>query len=343
MIKKILVFLFSLTLCFFVFIFIFIYAAAPVLPSMTDQIIEEVLASSPEDELPGVTGHADSSGVWIWYKSLNPSGVSKGDILLVAGFTADSSWWPPCFVRSLTEAGYRVVLFDNRGTGMSDWRGEYNDWPYKFNDMAADVVAVLDKLNIKQAHIVGVSMGGMVAQQLAISYPHRVKSLVSLMSSCDLQDPELPHMSWKTVGHIIAASLRYGIIKNEKNIIKLHIAVSRIFRNEAITTADLRSISGRVFFNIRKRRGYNSLSAHQQLNVILESGSRCEELKKVSKPSLFIHGNNDPLIPYLHGVKCSQLVEGSSLFIIEGLGHDIPCSRSEVISGRIKSFISGVR
>lgn len=343
MIKKILIFFLSLIIILSVFIFIAVFATGPSLPAVTDQIISEAMQSEPVDELPGETGFAESSGIWIWYKSVRPAGVSKGDILLITGIAADSLWWPPCFVKELVAAGYRVILFDNRCTGMSDWKRDHPGWRYTFTEMAGDSVSVLDKLGIKQAHVVGVSMGGMVAQQMAISYPDKVKSLVSIMSSGNLDDQELPHVPWKTVRDVIRISCRYGFIKSEENIIKLHLAIWQLFRSETLSSGDIKSITGRVLFNIRKRRGYNPVALPRQLHAITASGPRYDGLKKITMPALFIHGNRDPLIPYSHSMKCSQLVSGSSVMLVEGMGHDIPCGYSGTVAKRITDFIAGKR
>jgi pimeloyl-ACP methyl ester carboxylesterase len=243
MTKKILIFLISLVLILSIFIFTVLFVTGPSLPAATENIINDVMNSEPVDELPGETGFADTSGFRIWYKSIKPAGVSKGDILLISGIAADSLWWPPCFVKSLVESGYRVILFDNRATGMSDWMTDYPHWKYTFTEMAADGISVLDKLKIRDAHIVGVSMGGMIAQQMAISNPGRVKSLISVMSSGSLDDPELPHVSWKTVADVIRISCRYGIISSEKNIIRLHLGIWQLFRNETLSPDDVRYIA----------------------------------------------------------------------------------------------------
>lgn len=339
MIKKILVYFLSFMVILSVFIFISVFVTGPALPAVADDIINQAIHSDPVDELRGETGFANSSGIWIWYRSVRPAGVPKGDILLVSGIAADSLWWPPCFVKELVSAGYRVILFDNRCTGMSDWMKKYTRWRYTLNEMAGDGIAVLDKLGIREAHVLGVSMGGMIAQQMAISYPDRVKTLTSVMSSADINDPELPHMPWKTVMNVIRISCRYGIVESERNIIKLHLAIWQLFRNEALSAEDIRAITNRVLLDIRKRRGFNPLALPQQLHAIIASGSRYEGLGKITMPALFIHGKVDPLIPYGHGVKCSRIVKGSLLMLVEGMGHDIPCSYSKTVSEGIKGFI----
>lgn len=343
MLKKILIFFISLFLVITVFLFITVFVTGPSIPSVSDDIINVILKGDPADELPGESGFAESDGVWIWYKSLNPSGAAKGNILLISGIAADSEWWPPCFVNELTAAGYRVILFDNRSTGMSDWMKGHDNWNYSFTDLARDGIAVLNKLKIKDAHVIGVSMGGMIAQQMAINYPARVRSLVSIMSSANLEDPDLPHIPWNTVRDILRISCRYGIFKSEKNMIKLHLGIWQLFRNSTLTSDDIKSISNRVLFNIRKRRGYHTAALAQQLNAIKISGSRYDGLITVKMPALFIHGRRDPLIPYAHGIKCSQAVRESSLILIDGMGHDIPCSYSKTVAEKITSFLSGAR
>ncbi|HOP62664.1 MAG TPA: alpha/beta hydrolase [Spirochaetota bacterium] len=343
MFKKILIFFLSLAVIFSIIIFIAVFATGPSLPPGTENIIEEVLEAGPQDYLPGETGFTESSGVWISYKIITPRFRPKGDILLIAGIASDSCWWPPCFVKSLTESGYRVILFDNRSTGMSDWMKEYGKWRYTIRDMAGDGIAVMDSLKIKKAHILGVSMGGMIAQHMAISYPKRTGSFISIMSSAHLEDREMPAVPWRTVREVVRLSCRYGVIKSERNIIKLHIAIWQLFRNRTLKADDIKSIAVRVLFNLRKRRGYNPLAFPRQLDAIIASGSRYEGLKRISVPAMFIHGKIDPLIPWQHGLKCSQLVKGSSLVLIDKMGHDIPCSMNDEISGHVTRFISRVR
>jgi len=341
MFKKLFIVFISLLLVTAAGLFIFVFVTGPVLPAETDKIIADTLASQPVDETPGKAGFAVSSGVKIWYKSVSPGLNTKGDILLIAGIAVDSTWWPPCFVKSLTDAGYRVIMFDNRGTGMSDWMMNWKFRGYNLKDMARDSAAVLDSLGIKEAHIIGVSMGGMIAQQMAISYPAKIKSLTSIMSSGDIEDNKLPRAPWSTVRNVVRLSLRYGLGKSEVNIIKLHLSIHQLFRNSKLPSDDIKMISGRVLYNIRLRRGFNSEASAQQLAAIKNSPSRYDELKKLQKPALIIHGMSDPLIPYEHGEKCSQLIPGASLVLVEGMGHDIPCSYSGGISEKIINFISG--
>lgn len=322
---------------------VIVFSGGSYLSPGAEDVIEDVLKSDPADELPGETGHADSSGVFIWYKSIAPEGPSKGDILLVSGIASDSLWWPPCFIRSLRSSGYRVIIFDNRSTGLSDWVKERPGWRYSIGDLARDGVAVLDALKIKRAHVAGVSMGGMIAQQMAISWPGRVKSLVSIMSSGNIEDRELPAVPWKTVLNVMRISARYGLFKSEKNIIRLHLAIWQLFRNETLAMEDVRSISERVHFNIKERRGYNTSAFSRQLYAILSSPERHSGLRGLRMPALFIHGKRDPLIPYLHGVKCSKSASGSALLLIDEMGHDIPCSYSGTVAARIAGFISSAR
>jgi pimeloyl-ACP methyl ester carboxylesterase len=144
------------------------------LPPGTDETIERVLQLELPDVVQGQTGYADSDGVEIWYESMEPQGTPKGTVLLVMGIGNDALAWPGYFIQPMVDAGYRVVRHDHRGTGLSDWM---EDWdpaqPYMLEDMAGDGIAVLNALGVDKAHVVGISLGGMIAQQMAISYPGR--------------------------------------------------------------------------------------------------------------------------------------------------------------------------
>lgn len=133
----------------------------PRLPRDIDETIDRVSSSDLSDVVSGRTGFADSCGVRIWYEDRPPAGAERGVVVLLTGLAGDSLFWPASVLRALAQAGYRVVRFDPRGTGESDWM---QDWdrrqPYTLEDMAADVLAVLDELSVSRAHLIGLSLGG---------------------------------------------------------------------------------------------------------------------------------------------------------------------------------------
>ena len=175
---------------------IYAFASGPALPPETDAIIEDVLNSELSEVIVGQTGFASSHDLKIWYESISPEGSSKGTVLLIMANGGDALIWPPKFVRAFVDAGYQVIRYDHRGTGMSD---RVENWdrknPYSVADMAGDAVAVLDALKIQKAHLVGLSMGGMIAQEVATNHPDRVASLTLMMTSGYVGDPDLPGLT----------------------------------------------------------------------------------------------------------------------------------------------------
>ncbi len=327
MIKKILLAFGLILIVSVAGIAVYIFSSGPSLPANTDRIITQVLASELPDLVEGKTGYAKSGDVKIWYELIEPEENPKGTILLMTGIATDALSWPPKLLNEFTSAGYQVIRYDHRDTGMSDWLINWDsENPYSLGDMANDGIAVLDALAIEKAHVVGVSMGGMVAQQMNIHYPERVASLTSIMSSCDIIDPNLPPMSLDTVAEFAKVSARYGLLANERNAIRLQVASRIILRGNASYDIDVQAIAEQVLYDLRERRGYNPQAAIQQNTAVLVSGSRYEGLRALDNPTLVIHGKNDPLIPIEHGFKCADLIPNVETLWVEQMGHDIPDS-----------------
>jgi pimeloyl-ACP methyl ester carboxylesterase len=303
----------------------YLYLSGPSLPANTDEIITHLLQSPLPEMVGGHTGYAKSGDINIWYESIEPEDASRGAILLFMGISNDAMAWPPKFLDALTNAGYQVIRYDYRGTGMSDW---VEDWdhknPYLLEDMANDGLAVLDTLGIEKAHMVGISMGGMVAQQMTIDHPGRVLSLTSVMSSGYIVDPDLPPISTSIVQQLVMASIKYGVISSERNTIKLHIASRLILMGDASYEINVKTIAEQVLYNLRKRKGYNPEASAQHNAAVFASGSRYVELQTIKAPTLIIHGQSDPFIPIGHGLKCAELIPNADTLWVEGMGHDIP-------------------
>jgi pimeloyl-ACP methyl ester carboxylesterase len=301
-------------------------------PPTTEEIISQVLRSELPEFIRGKTGYARSGDVNIWYESIKPHGAAKGAVLILAGISSDALMWSPRFLDALGDAGYQVIRYDYRGTGMSDW---IKDWdsrnPYSIQDMVNDGIAVLDAMGIKEAHVVGVSMGGMVAQQMAIDHPDRVLSLTSIMSSGDIADPNLPSTPADVVQEFLAISMEFFATKSERNAIESHIAFRTILMGDSSYALDVKTISEQVLYNLRKRQGYNLQAYLQHQTAVLTSGSRYDELQTIDTPTLIIHGKSDPLIPIEHGMKCADLIPHADTLWIDGLGHDLPDKYVDVI------------
>jgi len=338
--KNILKILGIIVLLLFIGSSIFIYTSGPTLPPGTEKTIEEVLKNPLPEIVKGKTGFAKSDGLNIWYESISPKGSSKGAILLIMGISNDALGWPQKFIQSLVDSGYQVIRYDHRGTGMSDW---VNNWdskkPYSLADMADDGIAVLDSLGIRKANIIGISMGGMIAQELSINHPDRVVSLVSMMSSGYIQDPQLPKISSDIAWELIKVSLKYGIFGGERNMIKLHLASRIILMGNAKYNLNIKEIAEQVLYNIRKRKGYNSNVSKQHQAAVFLSGSRYDKLKLISIPTLIVHGKSDPFIPIDHGKKCVSIIPNVDSLWLDGMGHDIPDNLVEILLKKIiKNF-----
>lgn len=316
-----------------------IYFSGPELSNDIDNTINDVMKSELPELLHGDTGYVKSGDTRIWFESICPAVIEKSTILLFMGISNDALGWPQGFIESLIDSGYRVIRFDYRGTGMSDWIENWGKSPYSLSDLAMDAVAILNTLGIKRAHLVGISLGGMVAQEFAINHPDRTLTLTSIMSSGNIVDKNLPGISQKTTFDLIKIGLKYGIFPTEKNTIRLHVAARIILRGDANYDIDIRGTARQVLYNLRKRNGYNPEASRQHHKAVYRSGSRYEKLKDMQVPTLIIHGLKDPFIPIEHSKKLASILPNSTTKWFENMGHDVPPVLFEpLINELIKHF-----
>jgi pimeloyl-ACP methyl ester carboxylesterase len=253
-------------------------------------------------------------------------------ILLIMGLATQMIAWPDALCDGLAAHGFRVVRFDNRDVGLSSkfeaappidlgavlqrvMAGEKIDPPYDLTDMARDTVGLMDRLVIERAHVVGASMGGMIAQIVAAKYPNRVRSLVSIMSSSG--DPGLPQAKPEAMTAIMQARPD----ANDRELAILHgMKVYRAIGSPGFPTSDdeLRLKVGAAF-----DRSYYPSGVGRQFAAILANGSRVGMLRGLSVPTLILHGADDPLVPVEAGRHTAALIPGASLSVIPGMGHDI--------------------
>ncbi|MEO7175122.1 MAG: alpha/beta hydrolase [Saprospiraceae bacterium] len=317
---------------------VFIYTITPTLPDGTNKIIKEVIKNPLPELITGQTGIAKSHGLNIWYESILPKTPSKGAILLNMGIANDGLAWPVQFIQALLDSGYQVIRYDYRGTGMSDW---VDDWdkshPYPLVDMADDAIAILDTLHIEKAHVIGVSMGGMVAQEMAINHPERLLSLTSIMSSGFITDPAMPKASNDLVVKLVATALRYGIIGGEKNMSKLFLSIRMILVGDSKVDLNQKEMAEQVIYNIRHRKGFNKRVSQQHQAAVNLSGSRYHKLKQLQMPTLIIHGKQDPFISIAHGRKCAEIIRYADTLWVDNMGHDLPNESLKPIIAKIVS------
>jgi pimeloyl-ACP methyl ester carboxylesterase len=319
-----------------------IFLAGPKLPPETDAIIDDVLRGELPELITGRTGYAQSDGRDIWYESIPPSGPARGTVLLLMGMGGDGFLWPPAFLRVFVDAGYRTMRYDHRGTGMSDW---FKDWdrhhPYALRDMAGDAVAVLDALGIDSAHLVGLSMGGMIAQEIAIHYPQRVASLTLMMTTGHAGDPDLPGPSSRFFINYVVVGLpllKYRLMGGEKNLIKERVA--KTVAALGAEGVDVREMAELVLYDLRHRRGINGRAILQHWMAINLSGSRYEGLKDVDAPTLVIHGTTDQLLPVEHGRKLATTIPNARGMWLQDVGHVFPPPRPAAVFGAILTHLA---
>jgi len=256
-------------------------------------------------------------------------GVPAPTVLLIMGLGMQLIAWPPELVNALTKAGYRVIRFDNRDIGLSTrtpgkapnlalmtikYRlGVAIRTPYTLRDMVDDTAGILEALGIARCHIVGVSMGGMIAQGLASHYPERVQSLTSIMSTTGAR--YLPKATAKASFAFIARPR-----SRERDVVVEHLAkVMRVIGSPKYPAPmpELRERIGAAY-----DRAFYPAGMIKQLAAIVASGDRTEEVRAIKAPTLVIHGRDDPLVPLKNGEETAKRIAGSEFVAISGMGHD---------------------
>lgn len=270
-------------------------------------------------------------------------GAAKDPVLvLIQGLGMPLSAWPPEFIERLAGQGFRLLLFDNRDIGQSqkmDGRTPNVVWPlikrqfglrlnvpYGLMDMMLDTDQLMQALDIDSAHIVGISMGGMIAQLLAIHRPSRVTSLVSLMSTTG--NRRLPGPRRKITRHMLS---RPASDKPEDRM-AYGMKTWRLIGSPAYPPSDedLKATLERIF-----TRGSPPAGIARQLLAVLAADNRYDALHLVNTPSLVIHGDADPLVPLAAGIETARAIPGARLETIPGMGHDLPAQLLDKLTGLI--------
>ncbi|MDF1488594.1 alpha/beta fold hydrolase [Tessaracoccus caeni] len=298
----------------------------PKLPPDTDAIIQRVSCRDVTHVVSGEVGYAESSGVRIWYEIIPSDGPEKGTVLFNIGMGGDSLFWPPSFIRRFTRAGYRVIRYDQRGTGASDWMPDWSRaQPYSLLDMAEDAVAVLDAAMVDKAHVLGLSLGGFVAQEIAIAHPARVASLTLLSTAADPTDTSLPGPRTGDLvrtGLAVLPVLRYRLLGGEANLVKERVA--KMMGAKGYEDLDVEEMAELVLYDLRYRRGVNLRALMQHQAAVTVTRSRYEALRELRVPALIVHGTADALLPVEHAHALAELIPGAQTLWLEGVGHQFP-------------------
>ena len=313
----------------------------PRLPSDTDEIIDRVTRSALRDVITGRTGETDASGCRIWFESIPSAVPERGVVLLLMAIAGDALFWPPAFIRALTTAGYGVVRFDQRGTGASDWlEGWDRAHPYTLVDMARDAIAVLDAAGVERAHLVGLSLGGFVAQEVAILRPGRVVSLTLMSSSPDPTDPALPE---PRVGRLALRAVRslpllkYRLRGGERDLVKERIA--KMVSVNGYDGIDVAEIAELVIYDLRERRGVNLKALRQHQVAVAATRSRTSALRDLHVPTLVVHGTADEVVPIEHGRLLAALIPDAAHLWLDGVGHVFPYPAKAGVESRIVAHL----
>jgi pimeloyl-ACP methyl ester carboxylesterase len=263
-------------------------------------------------------------------------------ILLVMGLATQMIGWPDEFCAGLVDRGYFVVRFDNRDIGLSTHLdsagapdiltvlgGDASSVPYGLADLADDTVGLLDALGLDSVHLIGASMGGMIAQLVALRHPARVRSLTSIMSTTG--DPSVGGPSEAALTLLLAPAARDRDAAVQRVIDTYRVIGSPGFEFDE---SALRERAGLSF-----DRAYDPAGVARQLAAVLTTPDRTRALKGISVPTLVIHGSDDALVNVSGGRATAAAVPGAELLVVDGMGHDLPRAMWPEITDRITALI----
>lgn len=274
---------------------------------------------------------ANANSIRIEYEEFGEPG--NPPIVLIMGFAAQMLVWPDAFCQALADRSFHVIRFDNRDAGLSTHLdgvrapgmkrsmlasifGIRLTVPYTLDDMALDTVGLLDELGIERAHLVGASMGGMIAQLLAANHAQRVRSLTSIMSTSG--NRRLPGPRMRVLKHVLTRH-RKNMLPDE--MIRYLTDFWELIASPAYPTPH-EEIARKVTMWVY--RNSDPAANIRQFAAMAENGDRTELLRTVRRPALIIHGTEDPLIPVECGRHTAECIRDAELHTVDGMGHDLP-------------------
>ncbi|MBX7535202.1 alpha/beta fold hydrolase [Qipengyuania sp. GH1] len=290
---------------------------------------------------------ATANGIEIYYEEQgDPSAPA---MLLIMGFGAQLTLWPDELVDELAGKGFRVIRYDNRDIGLSHKfdgvkapglvkmtvmgkLGLMPKVPYTLADMAADAVGLLDALGIAKAHIVGASMGGMIAQHVAAKYPDRCLSFTQVFSTTG--NPRLPAAKKEALQALVTRPKS----DEEEALVEHGIMLARTIGSPGYPSAEER-LRDRTLTSVR--RNYYPEGPTRHLSAIVADGDRSAMLREITVPTLVLHGEDDPLVPCEGGRDTAACIPGARLKTIPGWGHDLPLELVDELAGQIAAHAKG--
>jgi len=265
-----------------------------------------------------------STGIEIAYETFGASGGRP--LLLVMGLGAQMLEWHPDLCADLAAENFFVVRFDNRDVGLSTHlhdapppdldaarRGDFSSASYRLEDMADDAVGLLDVLGLDQAHVVGVSMGGMIAQTMAIRHSDRVRSLTSIMST--------PSLAIGASTPAAQAAFSTPLPTSRAGVVERAVAIRKVIGSPGypMDEASIREVAGRSY-----DRCFDPIGVARQWLAVGASGDRTAALAKVTAPALVVHGDADPAFQLPAGRATAAALPNAELLVVPGMGHNLP-------------------
>jgi pimeloyl-ACP methyl ester carboxylesterase len=278
------------------------------------------------------------TGVEICYQTFGDADADP--LLLVMGLGGPMTWWDPALCRMLAERGFYVIRYDNRDTGRSTkvagrvsrtmliraFSGRHVRTPYGLADMAADAFALLDHLGLESAHVVGVSMGGMIAQTMAIEQPRRVRSLTSVMSTTGKRSVGWQHPCLLPVLMVRRGRGRTAYAEGSAAIWAM--IGSPLYPNdpEAVLTKAHETFD----------RGWSNGGVLRQMMAVTTQENRTQRLHALRMPALVVHGTADRMVHPSGGRATAAAIPGAELLLVDGMGHDLPPALFETFADGIR-------
>jgi pimeloyl-ACP methyl ester carboxylesterase len=267
-------------------------------------------------------------------------------LLLIMGLATQRTAWPQSWIDAFVTRGFYVITFDNRDVGLSerlDHLGMPNfakivskrligigaNPPYTIKDMAQDALDLLDQLKIQRAFVFGISMGGMIAQRLALLDPERVLGLMLLMSSSGKFGLPLPH---KSVRQLFATRPKAGLSAREAAVDYL----IRFFTIVGSPAYPVPEAERQTRAWVQVNRSVAGQGANRHIAAILADGQRYRELANIRMPTMVLHGDSDKLLPYKHGLDLAKRIPTANFELLRGVGHDVPDQLSGLLADRLE-------
>ena len=288
---------------------------------------------------------ATANGLQLFYETHGPEGAEP--MLLIMGLGAQMTRWSPDFIGALVDAGHRVIVYDNRDVGLSEKLdaagapdihavalalrdGRKPEVAYTLSEMAADAASLLDALGIERAHIVGASMGGMIAQLVAADFPEKTLSLTSIMSSTG--NPNLPRATPEALARLNTPAPDPN--KDLEAFLDSAVEGAKVMASKY--PPDAAQVRAQALGDYQ--RCYYPVGFQRQYAGVLASPDRRPKLRTITAPTVVIHGEDDPLVPLAGGKDTAENIPGAELIVVPGVGHEMPAPvLSQFIDGILRA------